>query len=549
MESTNVTLVSEDEVNQHLSSGTHASEIQIFICSFCKKVFKTEKDYDEHVEEEHQGILNDDKEALKRTSELTAALNAINQNADILKSPELEEEDNKIQFEMKTSLEIKLDENAEIKGEEPQDEVIKVEEKLKCEECDTHIETKIDLRMHMKNIHEQLFSCNQCLVKIRTKEELKKHKLKIHYTNIKCEKCEFKAKDDTIIKIHMMRKHLKCEMFQCDECSKKFSTRMLLVLHKKKHIPAFNQCDHCEFKGISIKNLKIHKLKNHIPNSFSDIGSKRDHTMVPKSNSIIGNSPPKKVKKIERHKETKIKDSIPKSTKDVIGGEDWSLKRNADNNKPTLEVKETSKNPPTVKEKLPDNSTNISNPVIQRLLREIGKEPNEYILQNVVGDGACGFRCLALHCSHSENDFQRIRKQTNQFIIHHWELLDLGTFYGNFEEPGGITFNVVMSKRTFHSEIQFQCFLDSDEAKLLWMDHQDLQMAANTFKLNLNVLSVELKEPQWTHLKPDPRLKDHTCAVCKVISHEYEFPRDILHFTPKITLKFLSLKTVSCQKT
>ena len=79
-----------------------------------------------------------------------------------------------------------------------------------------------------------------------------------------------------------------------------------------------------------------------------------------------------------------------------------------------------------------------------------------------------------------------------------------------------------MSKRTFYSEIQFQCFLDSDEAKLLWMDHQDLQMAANTFKLNLNVLSVELNEPQWTHLKSDPWLKEHTCAVCMVIAKDKE---------------------------
>ena len=59
------------------------------------------------------------------------------------------------------------------------------------------------------------------------------------------------------------------------------------------------------------------------------------------------------------------------------------------------------------------------------------------------------------------------------------------------------------------------------------MDHQDLQMAANTFKLNLNVLSVELNEPKWTNLKPDPRLKEHTCAVCKVIANDYEFPKDI----------------------
>ena len=77
------------------------------------------------------------------------------------------------------------------------------------------------------------------------------------------------------------------------------------------------------------------------------------------------------------------------------------------------------------------------------------------------------------------------------------------------------------------------------------MDHQDLQMAANTLKLYLNVLSVELNVPQWTHISPDTRLKDHTCAVCNVISEKNEFTRElfILHtenhfqlFIPKNSL-------------
>ena len=330
MVSTNSIVIHEDEDKQYISSNTQDIENHSFMCSFCKKEFKFEEEYDTHVDEEHQGILKDDKEALKRTSELTAALNAFNENPDILKPSEVKEEEIKTQIEMKTRHEKKVFEDEEVKSKKPanKNETIKDNEQIKCDECDTYIETKRDLRMHKKNKHEQLISCNQCLVKTRTKEELKTHKQKTHYIDIKCEKCQFKAKDAAILKVHMMRKHLKLEMFQCDECPKKFPSRMVLVLHKKKHIPAF-KCDHCNFKGISIKNLQVHQLQNHIPNSFSNIGSKRDHTMVPKNNSINGNSPPKKFKKIEKQERNKIKENflLPKSTKDVIGGETWSYKK------------------------------------------------------------------------------------------------------------------------------------------------------------------------------------------------------------------------------
>ena len=86
------------------------------------------------------------------------------------------------------------------------------------------------------------------------------------------------------------------ELFQCDECEKKFPNRGVLALHKKKHIAAF-KCDHCNLKGTSPKQLQVHKHKTIIPDSFSNIGSKRDHTMVPKSKALNENSPPRKVKK------------------------------------------------------------------------------------------------------------------------------------------------------------------------------------------------------------------------------------------------------------
>ena len=141
----------------------------------------------------------------------------------------------------------------------------------------------------------------------------------------------------------------------------------------------------------------------------------------------------------------------------------------------------------------------------------------------MISDGACGFKCIALHCCHNEAEFKKIRRHINKFIIHHWELLDLEKFYGNFQE--GIQFNVGMTTQTFHSKIEFLCFLDTEQADILWMDHLDLQMAANTYNVNINVLSTDLQNPVWTHMSPVVQLKNHSCEVCKVITYQMELPK------------------------
>ena len=62
----NVTLT-PGEINgkQLLSSTTDAGEeIMSSICSFCKLDFKTEEEYERHIETDHENLQSDDKEAL-----------------------------------------------------------------------------------------------------------------------------------------------------------------------------------------------------------------------------------------------------------------------------------------------------------------------------------------------------------------------------------------------------------------------------------------------------------------------------------------------------
>ena len=531
MDSFNVTLVPEDdpraqcllievEGTQPLSSNLVNSEQLSYVCSFCKQEFNTEERYDSHVEMKHKELMKDDKNALKMTSELTAALSAVcKEIPEIMDTPEKEalKEGVPVLEAAKTKQEDEIEIIKHIKGTEANLD-------SKCYQCKYQTKSERSMKMHIKNSHAALHkhTCDKCNFKTSSQPMLKDHIRTVHREQlIKCGECqkEFKTRMELIV-----HKKLHKSQYPCKLCNYKSTSERCLKIHINKIHSVVFKCDFCQFKGKSNKSLLMHKQKSHISNSFTNIGSKRDHSMVPKNSTSNENSPPKKYKKPDDLK--------------VVGSENWSKTKNETgiNNKTDENQKakqdENKRNKPTnitkKNEKIPPKSTLISNPMIKIMLAEIDKDDSDYFIRDVTGDGACGTRCLALHSCHNEDTFPKIRRDINKYIIHHWELLDLSGFYGKFEDEGGVTLNVGGYLKTFHSEIEFQCFLDSEEAGLLWIDQIDLQMAANTYNIDINVLSVELEAPKWTHISPDTRLKDHTCGVCEVIKYNMEIPRELL---------------------
>ena len=443
-------------------------------CTICDNKFTSETEMDDHIEMVHKSIPQNQKIHLKVTGD------------------------------------IKIEDGSQYK--------------LKCSVCKFTTTSDRNMRMHMKAIHSETqksYKCEQCKTTLRNKGEVLKH-AKTKHKDVKCIICGFTAISPSYLKSHIKRKHNK-ETYQCDECQETMKNKVSLVNHKRTHLVTF-KCDLCDFNGKSNKSLQMHKQKSHISNSFTNIGSKRDHSMVPKNNQSNDNSPPNKHKKPDDPK--------------IVGSDNWSKNTNEMqiNNKTYEDKKpkpyENKKKKPTnttkKNDKILPKSAMISNPMIKGMFAEINMEASDHFVRDVTGDGACGTRCLALHCCHSEDQFPKIRKDINKYIIHHWELLGLSGFYGKFDDEGGVTLNVGGYSKTFHSEIEFQCFLDSDEAGLLWIDQIDLQMAANTYKINIHVLSVELEVPKWTHISPDNRLKDHTCGVCEVIKYNMEIHSELL---------------------
>ena len=324
MELIDVTLVPEDDPkvqavmvadNQPGSSETQDREIQKFMCSFCKKDFNSEEEYDIHVETEHHGILIDDKEALKMTSELTAALNLINaDNSDILKTQKIgEEKEEKPIIFLKP--EDPKEEKAHVENDPEKEESVKKKLKpedryFECSKCEpplfiysrdefeSHKETnhdgedsrgyrtwRVTKSNKMKSSEEDnkyQIKCNLCQQMLKNKFDLNVH-MKIHKIQIqnkpdteeeskdyKCEICPRSFDSDQGRKIHTSRMHNNNE-YQCDVCDFISTSESIMKKHKQKHMktlkrsfskmkqaPQYYTCKFCGHKSKSIAAMTVH---------------------------------------------------------------------------------------------------------------------------------------------------------------------------------------------------------------------------------------------------------------------------------------------------
>ena len=543
MDLLDVTLVPKDDSmtekvagTQPRSSKAEMSEANSHVCSRCKLDFKTEDDYDVHVDEQHEKLQQDDKEALKTTSELTAALDLVfKENPDIF---EAEEIGTKEEITPNKEQE-KLIENSDINDHEKKKDVTtkeptensqqtkQVKNVLVCHKCDFTAFTERDFRMHDRTSHELLLSCKQCLVKTKTKEELKIHMQDKHYMKIKCEKCEFKSKDVNILKMHTIKKHMKLDMFPCDECERKFQSRMLLVLHKKKHISAF-KCDHCSYKGISVKSLQVHKLKNHIQNSFSTIGMKRDHNMVPKNTASTGDSPPRKFKKIEvkpnPKPSAKPKAQLPTSTKDVVGGAGWGYEANKENTTKHIEEINTTETCKTCgfrsknKTELHNHHEQVHGSQIPKDLQQKGLEElpenvkalgayEDCLRQLVIGNGACGPNCAATHLWLDSRKGPEFSRDLNTHIgIHSEEYIQHITFPRTVILGNGLKNEYFGDSK--EEKNRFIDYLVADPtAVFMFREGVDMQAMSNMSNMDIDIVKVDSQgnvEPLIHKYTPNP---------------------------------------------
>ena len=504
MELIDVTLVPEDdpiarcisvkvEDKRPVSSETQSIEIQRFMCSFCKKDFNSEEEYDIHVETEHQGILIDDKEALKKTSELTAALNAIfTENPEILELQKGGEEKKEvIDVTMNTT---EKESTQDDSNTSPCKIVIEIKEgrkhEFKCDDCVFSSDSNRSIRMHKKNKHGIInnTTCSLCPMMFKTEESFLHHINKKHYKANKCTKCDFKTKSLTLMKTHERKHHR--EPHKCDECNEEFKLKMELVYHKRTHVAAF-KCDKCIFKGTSMKALVIHKNKNHIQNITPQRGTKRDPNNQSPSETIneLQNKDPMKQMKKKIKTNNKVKQHIniklPVKESEVIGGAGWGLKE-----------KENETTQSKVDTKAKKNNENV---IIHEMFAPLPNvvlctlpEHKDSILRPVLGDGTCCMRCIAVHLEMNEDEGPKLSKQYNNFLSKNREYASKFVSF-----PKTITISTPNGKKevtfedTEEEKTRYFDFLDTDEAIHVWREGEDMLGLATFFNIQLEVVVIK----------------------------------------------------------
>ena len=299
------------------------AEPQSYICSSskCKTEFKTEEEFEIHVDIVHKDILVDDKMVLKLTSELSAALNALQKE-----NPEI--------------MEVIIDDTAEETTKKVNQEPIKTEptnqiqnirngeEIFNCNKCNFHTNSSRNIRIHKRTIHEtSQNTCNVCPQILKTNESLLLHVKQKHGIKIECEKCDFKTKSSLVMKVHARKLHQ--TYLKCDKCAKELKTKTEMSLHMRTHRDAF-KCMKCTFNGTSRKDLSTHSKKGHGENTTPQRGTKRANIQSPEYKIDPTQKTEEKPKQItKKPKKGKLGESpeskFPFKECDVIGGAGYKI--------------------------------------------------------------------------------------------------------------------------------------------------------------------------------------------------------------------------------
>ena len=216
---------------------------------------------------------------------------------------------------------------------------------------------------------------------------------------------------------------------------------------------------------------------------------------------------------------------------------------------------------------------------LQNMLGFKGIDITEHKLCRVSGGGKCGYNCISLHTTGSEEMSSEIARNKNEHIVSNWEDIYKQCYEFPYTERVGGT------SRTFETEEDFLIFLLTDkEASAIWMTHESMQAVSTMMNMNISILttgvapsvlnscprcslqtifktneelrihteivhhrkeSVEEKEgriqgARWTHLKPDSRIRTdipNEKAEELILLHEDETHYNIILHKSHTTFK------------
>ena len=116
-------------------------------------------------------------------------------------------------------------------------EVVHLNVRYKCDQCDAQLTQKGALAIHKKRVHttERPFICEVCSDSFKAKKTLKVHKETVHSTQtFTCNECGKTFPHTDHLKVHL-RYHDEEKQLKCELCGKGFVAGQKLRDHMNKH--------------------------------------------------------------------------------------------------------------------------------------------------------------------------------------------------------------------------------------------------------------------------------------------------------------------------
>ena len=117
-------------------------------------------------------------------------------------------------------------------------EVVDVNRKYECEQCQKSLSSHAALYRHKRSAHQGVrYACDQCDHQFKDKENMRKHILSKHKgVRYACDHCDFQATLERSLSRHIESQHEGIR-YDCDHCDYQATERCHLKTHiKRKHI-------------------------------------------------------------------------------------------------------------------------------------------------------------------------------------------------------------------------------------------------------------------------------------------------------------------------
>ena len=144
-------------------------------------------------------------------------------------------------------------------------EVVKVDGKYACDQCDSQFTRQSSLELHIESQHEGIkYACDQCGFQATQLGNLKRHiESKHEGAKYACDQCDYQAKRRDNLKIHIKSKHEGVK-YVCDQCDYQATRQSSLKIHiESKHEGVKHVCDQCDYQTSWQSDLKKHIVSKH----------------------------------------------------------------------------------------------------------------------------------------------------------------------------------------------------------------------------------------------------------------------------------------------